>query len=265
MAPRKRRLAGPIRPGETPAQFKARIAAMDRAFTKPPRKPKNAKVIIESPVVSTKALALRKSYDKETTALRNVAVKIVSDFISEELVGFGKKLTRRQEAAFRTPKAAPDAVVDRDEFQRTTGIRISQSEVLKDQQTAFFETKVKGTGSSSEPEITSISLGKTSLPTQFGEVQRILSKTGKLNITGDDAVDVIFTDTFKAQRETLFIQAKQKFENFLLFQVTDADKKPTQELLFAPNPLHGVQFSKEYVKKYFDIRFRGSSKRVGRF
>ena len=260
MAPRKRQLAGPIRPGETDAQFRARVAAVSRAVKNPTRKGKELQTIIKDPIVKGKVLALRKQYDKETVALRNVAVRIVSDFISEELVGFGKKATKAQEAKFATPAAAPDAVTDVDEFERTTGIKISQSAVLKEQGVGTFETKVKGTGTTAEPEITSLSVGKTNLPQQFEAVTQEFERLGRTGLDKDAAVDFLFSPIFNKQRETLFLQTRQKFENFLLINVTDKDKKPTQELLFAPNPLHNVKFDKSYVSKFFDIRIRRSTK-----
>ena len=133
--PRKRQ------PNQTIAQFNA-----ERERGKRSRKKDKFTLTIDSPI-TPKALTLRKSYDKETIALRNVAIRIVSDFISEELSGFGKKLTKAQEKLFATPKAAPDAITNTDVFEKTTGIRISQTELIKDQAaTAFFETKVKGIG-----------------------------------------------------------------------------------------------------------------------
>lgn len=259
MAPRKRRLAGPIRPGESAADFRARVAAAARAGGSPTSKKKAVETIIEKPINKGKILALRRKYDKEATALRNVAVKIVSDFMSEELAGFGKKLTKTQEQKFVTPQAAPDAVVDVDQFQKTTGIKISQSKVLKEQGVGTFETKIKGTGRSDEPEITSISLGRSTAVQQFDAVSKELTRLGRTGLSGDAAVDFIFSRVFDTQRNVLFAQTKQKFENFLLINVTDSEKKPTQELLFAPNPLHNVQFDKDYVKQFFDIRFRGST------
>jgi len=216
-------------------------------------------VDIDSPIIPGRALALRKKYDKETTALRNVAIKIVSDFISEELVGFGKKLTKQQEAFFATPKAAPDGVVDVNEFERTTGQRISQTNVLKGtaaRNVGFFEAKIKGLGQTAEPEITSVSVGRAS--GQFGEVTSALRQSGTTGLTGAAAVKLLFSPSLTAQREALIIQTKQKFENFLLIQVTDADKKPTQELLFSPTPLANVRFNEQYLNQNFDIRFRSA-------
>lgn len=251
MAPRLGRKFNPRL--ETRQQFNQRMKA-----GKPPQK---MEVIVKDPIVAGKALALRKSYDKETIALRNVATRIVSDFISEELVGFGKKATPAQQARFATPAAAPDAVTDVDQFEKTTGIRISQSAVLKEQGVGTFETKIKGTGGTAdEPEITSLSIGQAKLPQQFAAVTEEFQRLGRTGLDKDLAADLLFSSIFDKQREVLFLQTKQKFENFLLFNITDADKKPTQQFLFAPNPLHKVQFDKNYVKKYFNIRFRRSTK-----
>ena len=245
--PRKRQ------PNQTIAQFNA-----ERERGKRSRKKDKFTLTIDSPI-TPKALTLRKSYDKETIALRNVAIRIVSDFISEELSGFGKKLTKAQEKLFATPKAAPDAITNTDVFEKTTGIRISQTELIKDQAaTAFFETKVKGIGKGEEIEITSSSIGRNTMKEQYQAIERVLERDGTKNVTEERAVKLLFAPGFEKTREALITQTKQKFENFLLFSVVDTDKKPKQEFLFSPAPLKNVKFDEKYLNQFFKIRFRGA-------
>ena len=140
MAPRKRQLAGPIRPGETDAQFRARVAAAARQR----RKDTKIETINSDPTLGQIMPAV-KAKKQVTTAVRTQIIRYFSDYISEEIPGFGKKTPNAAKFKQYTGlegDVSPDAEVDINQFAKTTGIRLSQSKILKDSAAAAFETKV---------------------------------------------------------------------------------------------------------------------------
>ena len=64
--------------------------------------------------------------------LRNDVIRKTSDYISEQVLG--RKITKQEEQLFTTPQAAPDAILNADEFAYLTGINVNQSNILKDLQ-----------------------------------------------------------------------------------------------------------------------------------
>jgi hypothetical protein len=221
-------------------------------------------------------VGLRSQEAKKLGSIRNEVTRAVSDFISEELKkgGFGGKLSSKQKNAFR--KAAgtkgdpsPDALIDLDEFEgalRDIGkpMSLSESAVLKSnvQRITTAETKVSGVGSNDSIELTSFQIGKG----REKDAKKIQAARGsKSNISGQAAVDLLFSRPFKQYKDRLFIAAKNKLENLTLVSTIDPAGKAGLDVRFIANPLDKVPLTKANILKYFDIRFRPRSGKVDQF
>src|SRR6056300_831506 len=98
-----------------------------------------------------------------TIAQRNQITRYISDYLSEE-IGLGRKMSSASMAKYLTPETAPDGQINTDQFFNLTGIKVSQSSVLKDEAgAATFETKIGKVGG--DVSFTAIDVGgKTNLP-----------------------------------------------------------------------------------------------------
>tara|TARA_Y100000114_G_scaffold111362_1_gene105123 strand:+ start:53 stop:1465 length:1413 start_codon:yes stop_codon:yes gene_type:complete len=222
---------------------------------------------------------------KELIALRSAAMEQVSRFFSSR-PGFSKMASKADQALFAKPKAAPDMMVDAVDFNRITGLAgtegaIKATEVLKNevagydtQRTAFVEFKQTITGDPKPKDITMLSVSAKGKPKEFEALQSEISKkgvfrpgTGKKSLSKDDAVNLLLSKPFRRQFVELMRAALQKYENYALLNVLDADKvgKAKTELLFAPNPLANAKkqglLNKSVFMKNFTIRIKDETDR----
>ena len=70
-------------------------------------------------------------HKRTSVTVRNQIIRYVSDFISED-IGLSKKISDADTKLFTTPMSAPDGQIDIDAFEKKTGIRVSQTSVLKE-------------------------------------------------------------------------------------------------------------------------------------
>ena len=198
-----------------------------------------------------------------TDSQRSQITRYISDYISEE-IGLGRKMSSATKAKYITPQTAPDGQIDTDEFFNLTGIRVSQSSVLKDEaQQATFEAKV-GRGEDADVSFTAIDVGgKTNVP-GFKEVKGQLAEVGKKNLLGIEAYNFLekasnLSDEFNRLKGAL----TEKMENLLLVKIVDADKGKRTELVFVKNPLKGLDLREpETFTKYISLRIRPRTKKV---
>jgi hypothetical protein len=216
-------------------------------------------------------LALQGKYNKDLRNLRNQAIRLFSDFISEELQkgGYGGKLTSQQKSIFKRATGAagdisPDSILNIDNFfQLLTeeGIvppKVLQSQILKGEAlTGTTETKVSGIGDSDAITVTSFSL--------YGKDSDLFTQTtkrlGRKALTGDAAVEFLFNPKLKKYKDILLRSTQAKFENLTL---VNYDDKKGFGVNFIPNPLGAIPLTKTNVKKYFNIyaRYVPKDKRV---
>ena len=214
----------------------------------------------------TQVTGRAKAKKEVSTAVRNQIIRYLSDYISEEIPGFGKKTSRSQ--AFRdytglTGDVSPDAEVDIKAFEKLTGIKISQTNVLKEnaENVGFFETKVGGLGTgSTQVSFTALELAGRNDPTSFRVVQSKLDQLGRTNLQGRQAYDFIFTNNMlRGKGEQIKKTIQAKFENLLIVNAYDDDKKGGRSLQFnfIESPLKGVNLNNpaEFAK-YIDLRIR---------
>lgn len=222
---------------------------------------------------------------KELIALRSAAMEQVSRFFSSR-PGFSKMATGADKKLFAKPDAAADMMVDAVDFNRITGLEgtegaIKPTELLKNemmgfdrQRTAFVEFKQTITGSTTPKDITGLSVGAKGKPKQFEALQSEISKkgvfrpgTGKKSLSKDDAVNLLLSKPFRREFVELMRAALQKYENYALLNVLDADKagKAKTELLFAPNPLAKAKkqglLNKSVFMKNFKLRIKDEASR----
>tara|TARA_B100000519_G_C14253050_1_gene443491 strand:- start:805 stop:2220 length:1416 start_codon:yes stop_codon:yes gene_type:complete len=223
--------------------------------------------------------------EKELIALRSAAMEQVSRFFSSR-PGFSKMASKADQALFAKPKAAPDMMVDAVDFNRTMGLEgteqaIRATDVLKNemtgydtQRTAFVEFKQTITGDPKPKDITMLSVSAKGKPKEFEAIQSEISKkgvfrpgTGKFSLSKDDAVNLLLSKPLRGQFVELMRAALQKYENYALLNVLDADKvgKAKTELLFAPNPLAQAKkqglLKKNVFMKNFSIRIKDETDR----
>lgn len=258
MAVRKRRLAGPIRPGESQESFKRRVAEAARAG----RNNKNLETINSDPTLGQILPAVKAKKDV-STSVRNQIIRYFSDYISEEIPGFGKKTPNAEK--FRrytglTGDVSPDAEVDIAQFSKLTGIKLSQSKILKDSAAAAFETKVSGIGTGNTGiSFTAVDLGQRGSDA-FNLTEQQLKKIGRTNISGKDAYDFIFTNNLISGKGNQLIRAiEAKFENLLVVNAYDTEKtgKRSLELRFVQSPLKAVNLrDADSFTDYISLRIR---------
>ena len=115
---------------------------------------------------------------------RNVLLRRVSDYVSEYMgIGVGRPATPADKKAFSSTGmsagAIPDAIIDLDEFEGVTGIRLSEVTAMKQASSdpitlpGAYETKVSGVGDTTIPAITSLKR------TLAGEEGQLIQKTMK--------------------------------------------------------------------------------------
>ena len=216
-------------------------------------------------------LALQGKYSKELRNLRNQAIRLFSDFISEELQkgGYGGKLTSQQKSLFKRATGAagdisPDSLINLPSFYELLeeeGIvppKVLQSQILKGEAlTGTTETKVSGIGDSDSIVVTSFSL--------YGKDSDLFTQTtkrlGRKALTGDAAVEFLFNPKLKKYKDILIRSTQAKFENLTL---VNYDDKKGFDVNFIPNPLGSIPLNKTNVKKYFNIyaRYVPKDKRV---
>ena len=198
-----------------------------------------------------------------TDSQRSQITRYISDYISEE-IGLGRKMSNATKAKYTTPETAPDGQIDTEEFFNLTGIRVSQSSVLKDEaQQATFEAKV-GRGEDADVSFTAIDVGGKTNVSGFKEVRSQLEEVGKKNLTGIEAYNFLenasnLSDEFRRLKGAL----TEKMENLLLVKILDADKGKRTELVFVKNPLRGLDLRRpETFTKYISLRLRPRTKKV---
>lgn len=206
-----------------------------------------------------------------STQIRNQVIRYFSDYISEEIPGFGKKTPNAQ--AFRnytglTGDVSPDAEFSITQFEKVTGIKVSQTNVLKSanaDDVGFFETKVSGLGTSSGISFTALDLGGSKDPASRGVIESALTKLGKTNLSGKEAYDLIFSDNNLRGKGNQIIKAiEAKFENLLIVNAYDTEKKGRNlQLNFVQSPLRNVNLRDPIsFTRYIDLRIRPRTKRV---
>ena len=197
-----------------------------------------------------------------STAVRTQIIRYFSDYISEEIPGFGKKTPNA--AKFRQytgleGDVSPDAEVDINQFAKTTGIRLSQSKILKDSAAAAFETKVSGIGKTPALSFSAIDVGRRGSD-EFNLTEQQLKKIGRTNISGKDAYDFLFSNNLIAGKGNQLIRAiEAKFENLLIVNAYDTQKSKGRslELRFVKSPLKEVNLrDADSFTKYISLRIR---------
>lgn len=205
----------------------------------------------------SKIRATSKQFKSASTVIRNQLIRYVSDYISEE-IGLGKKV--KNQNIFTTPATAPDAEVDVKEFESLTGIKISQTEFIKGvaaQDVGFFETKVSGLGGSKSISFTAVDIAKQAAG--FDTVQSSLAQSGKQNITGIDAFNLLTkSNALRGEFQRLQAAVKEKFENLLIVNVHDVQKGGKRVSLdFISNPLGKLDVNNSAsFTKYVSLRIR---------
>lgn len=204
-----------------------------------------------------------KSKKEVSTSVRNQIIRYFSDYISEEIPGFGKKTPNADK--FRrytglTGDVSPDAEVDISTFAKTTGIKLSQSKILKDEAAAAFETKVSGLGSGGTGiSFTAIDVGRRG-SAEFSLTEQQLQRIGKTNLTGKDAYDFIFTNNLISGKGDQLLRAiEAKFENLLVVNAYDKEKtgKRSLEFRFIESPLKAVNLrDASSFTNYISLRIR---------
>jgi len=199
-----------------------------------------------------------------TVAQRNQITRYISDYISEE-IGLGRKMSSGTMSKYLTPQAAPDGQIDTEQFFNLTGIKVSQSSVLKDEaQQATFETKVGKVGG--DVSFTAIDVGgKTNKP-GFEAISKASQDFGTSYISGIKAYQFLekapeVAEEFKRLKGSL----TQKMENLLLVKIVDADKGKGKrtELSFIKNPLKGLDFNNPTTfTNFISLRIRPRTKSV---
>ena len=227
------------------------------------------KINIENIISKPTRFNIRKP-PPEIAKLRGAAQEIVSLFFSTQIPGFGKAVPKDIQNQFVQPKSAPDMMVDREKFYQTTGIRLSQTQVLKDESVAFIELKQTGIGSVPIPDITSFDTSRAGAAERFKEIERRRKVTinpqgqqvGELD--SEATLELILLPENRSKFDELILKTAQKFENYFLVNFIDDQKqgKKQVQLLFAANPLMKVDFKKMQagdkatLLKYFSFRTR---------
>ena len=204
-----------------------------------------------------------KQFKRLTVEVRNQLNTYISDYISEEL-GFSKKVQNR--SVFSTPMAAPDGQIEIDIFEKLTGIRVSQTRILKGaaaKGVAFQEAKVKfGQKASDQISLGAIEIARAS--EGFGVVQQNL-ETGRKGIGGEKAYKLLSTaPEFSEEWRKVQLQINEKFENLLLINIIDAEKSGKRvQLDFIPNALGDFDATKSSsFLKYFSLNIKAREKRI---
>ena len=176
-------------------------------------------------------------HKRTSVTVRNQIIRYVSDFISED-IGLSRKISDKDTKLFTTPMSAPDGQIDIDEFEKKTGIRVSQTSVLKEgvqqRNVAYQEAKTTGLGDKSD-----ISLGAIEISGDSAGFQRVLKERGQLKgIGGKKAYHLLTTaPELKNQWSRVRSQINEKFENVLIINVVDGQKGKRAELGFVKNAL----------------------------
>ena len=197
-----------------------------------------------------------KAEKRLTDQQRNQITRYISDYISEE-IGLGKKMSGANQAKYTTPQTAPDGQIDAEDFFKLTGIKVSQSSVLKDQAgAATFEAKVGKEGG--DIAFTAIDVGgKTNLQ-GFQRIEKERASLGKGNLTGLEAFKFLekapeVSEEFKRLKGAL----TEKIENLLMVKIVDAEKGKRTELVFVKNPLRGLNFDNPTTfQQFISLRIR---------
>lgn len=197
-----------------------------------------------------------------TIAQRNQITRYISDYLSEE-IGLGRKMSSASMAKYLTPETAPDGQINTDQFFNLTGIKVSQSSVLKDEAgAATFETKIGKVGG--DVSFTAIDVGgKTNLP-GFQKIAQATQDLGTTNILGIKAFKFLESaPEVKNEFNRLKGALSEKIENLLLVKIVDADKGKRTELSFIKNPLKGLDFNNpKTFTDFISLRIRPRTKSV---
>jgi|TARA_R100000030_G_scaffold83734_3_gene66741 hypothetical protein len=204
-------------------------------------------------------------FKKLTVEQRNQMIRYLSDYVSEE-IGLGKKVKNKN--IFTSPEAAPDGEIQLDDFERQTGIRLSQTQVLKGaaaQNLGFFETKVTGGLSASGGEniaLGAISVSKAVAPQQFAAIRQRSKQLGQKGFSGVDAYNFLTkSPAFADKWNKVLAQINEKFENLLVVNVIDAEKGGKRvQLDFVKNPLRDFNaFNASSFLENFSLTFKEST------
>lgn len=213
--------------------------------------------------------------------LRSEVIRRVSDVVSES-IGVGKKVTDKQKSEYEKmgvyKRAAPDALIDMDDFNRKylqdSQVKVSQSEYLKGQATAELKTETPTlkrdlarqkegplgpAGRTPEaPEFSAITMSTSTFVEQFEELNKMKSATGSTPI----ANQLILTDGFKPVRDQLLRNVKAKMENILLLDIQDLEKGAKDVLRFYPGQLKDADFLPENLLKNFSFAFNFKTDKI---
>lgn len=204
-------------------------------------------------------------FKKLTVQQRNQMILYLSDYVSEE-IGLGKKV--KNPNIFTTPQAAPDGEIQVDEFEKQTGIRLSQTQVLKStaaNNLGFFETKVTGGLSLSGGEniaLGAISVSKAKAPEQFAAIGQRGKQLGQKGFSGVDAYNFLTkSPAFADKWNKVLAQINEKFENLLVVNVIDAEKGGKRvQLDFVQNPIKNFNpFNSSSFLEHFSLTFKEST------
>lgn len=231
------------------------------------------RVDLQNPNLGSVA-AIAKTYKSTTTQVRNQVIRYVSDYISEEIPGFGKKISSRDaDRLFTTPATAPDGQMSAEDFNKRIlgndpNFKVSQTKLLKDNRDdiAFFETKVKGLGDSGDLSFTAIDISKKTAPESFRFTQDTLDRLNRQNISGVDAYEFVFGsgNQLGGTSRKLLAAIEEKFENLLIVNTLDAQKKRTLQFNFVKSPLSVVNLKDPAsFSRYINLRIRPRTRRIG--
>jgi len=211
-------------------------------------------VTFEGEKISLNKVNIRsKALTAELKQKRNTIAVFLSDFISEE-IGLGRKLSNKQASLFANEKAAADAVINIDTFNKLTGVTAAESQLKTEKGTTFFETKISGLGQTSDIQFTSTTVAKNT--PQFALVQEQLG-LNKKEITGTAAIDLLFTPAFNSIRDSLFSNTREKMENLLIISIAEKERTPVISYKFVPSPITASSLeNKSTFSKYYRVRIR---------
>ena len=179
---------------------------------------------------------LRYNTDKEKKALqayRTRAQDILSDFISENIKGFGKPLDAQFKKGFSNTdsagkNAAPDIQLSVQEFNalvQGTGLQVKQtglfkSQALQTEDVAFAELKSSLEGSGLETS----SAAAIKTDEGYAALEEKLAKK-LIAQRGSEISDLLWGSEFTQTREKLIKNVGNKIENLVVVQIGDAAKK----------------------------------------
>lgn len=173
------------------------------------------------------------------TIIRNRAIDILSDYISENIKGYGKPVDSRFKGRFGSGAAkgkdsAPDSQLSVKEFNSliaTTGTQISQTRLLQESSdVAFTETKITLDSGKIEGSSAAVDKGELGASDLYEKLEkRLIAQTGQA------ASDLLWSPAFAKTRANLLANIGDKLENITYVEIGDADKKRDTKFKFFGN------------------------------